>query len=877
MANGYGVGLFDSKGPKDFAAAIDKIVGSLTGVQTAFTSLGTTSAASISKIASAVTDLTSKLSNLQSQMKQVQTAGPGGGGGGGGMGGGGQPMAAPGGGGASGQTGAAGAGATGGLWVPGRYAPTGNTGASTPLSGMDPNTAQNINPARQNAQEMPGGTPADAVVKQNASQVKQPAGGGGLWGQAATTLGPALAGGAANAVQSGAVGGMISTAVQGATIGQMLGPSFGVSAKSMYVIPKGTLAQSAGDYAQANYYAAMNMGVAPGTANWSTVQQGANQLMTLVPGMTRQGAMAAQNQMQAPQTLNAALGVGLNLRPGGQLLKPEQQYAQIFNRLTMGGSIDAKTFEAMMQPGAPGQVNLQAIGITPGSDAYYGFMQYAQTRLGPKGQAAMKQNKGDMPDVGTPKGAKAVGLDTPYYAQLQAQSSKSQMESRAEPGIASAAKTLNEAATKLLNLVNPLGSLLGSGIGGAAKLPASFLTNMIPGASLGLGVASKLFHMFQSGGPVPGPVNEAQLAVVHGGEQVVTPGMMGGGGLSRQSAGLAAKSGGHGFGTDSIAQMLMSKPTDIPNTALSNLLSPVSANSVLASITAKGAKPGAAPTTVQSTSPAATAPTAPTPQSAYAWKYAASTTGPIDLSGMFATQGGKSSSTSTGSGGTGAGGASPGSGGAGATGSPPTGSVASWISKAMQVAGVSGSDWSSGLNLIIQHESSGNPNAKNLTDSNAAAGHPSQGLMQLIPSTFQSNAMPGYNTNILDPVSNIAAGIKYIESRYQGIGNVPGVASIAAGGPYKPYARGTQLVDRTQLAMLHRGEAVVPAADNYSSTPYNRGGASGGGTTVHLNFKAGSVVLQVPATSSQKDMEDIANQFVQAISKPQLLAAARSQ
>jgi hypothetical protein len=90
-------------------------------------------------------------------------------------------------------------------------------------------------------------------------------------------------------------------------------------------------------------------------------------------------------------------------------------------------------------------------------------------------------------------------------------------------------------------------------------------------------------------------------------------------------------------------------------------------------------------------------------------------------------------------------------------------------------------------------------------------------------------------------------------------------------------ARGTQLVARNQLALLHRGEAVIPAADNYA--PYNRRGATGGGggVTTHLNFNAGSVVLQVPAGATSQDMEDLANQFVQALSKPSVLAGVRSQ
>jgi SLT domain-containing protein len=69
-------------------------------------------------------------------------------------------------------------------------------------------------------------------------------------------------------------------------------------------------------------------------------------------------------------------------------------------------------------------------------------------------------------------------------------------------------------------------------------------------------------------------------------------------------------------------------------------------------------------------------------------------------------------------------------------------------------------------------ESGGNPNAINLTDSNAQAGHPSQGLMQTIPSTFAAYHQAGTSNSITDPVANIAAGINYIKARYGGIGNV---------------------------------------------------------------------------------------------------------
>ena len=113
------------------------------------------------------------------------------------------------------------------------------------------------------------------------------------------------------------------------------------------------------------------------------------------------------------------------------------------------------------------------------------------------------------------------------------------------------------------------------------------------------------------------------------------------------------------------------------------------------------------------------------------------------------------------------------------------------------------------------------------------------------------------------------AGIPAMANRIKFAQNI--LSSKGAG-----YARGTQQIARTQLALLHRGEAVVPAADNYSSTPYNRGGAQGGSSTVHLNFKTGAIQLVVPANASQQDMDAIAKQFVAAISKPQNLMAVRS-
>jgi uncharacterized protein YukE len=143
-----------------------------------------------------------------------------------------------------------------------------------------------------------------------------------------------------------------------------------------------------------------------------------------------------------------------------------------------------------------------------------------------------------------------------------------------------------------------------------------------------------------------------------------------------------------------------------------------------------------------------------------------------------------------GSGGGGGGGA----GGMGSSGgppsSPPPGNVQQWIDQAMQVLeqnGIPANELNANdIWTIIQHESGGNPNAINLWDSNAQAGHPSKGLMQCIDSTFNSNSLPGH-TNIYNPVDNIVAGVRYALGRYGSIENVPGIQAVHSGGHYVGY------------------------------------------------------------------------------------------
>jgi hypothetical protein len=152
-----------------------------------------------------------------------------------------------------------------------------------------------------------------------------------------------------------------------------------------------------------------------------------------------------------------------------------------------------------------------------------------------------------------------------------------------------------------------------------------------------------------------------------------------------------------------------------------------------------------------------------------------------------------------------------------------------WINAAMRITGVSAL-WAGPLKTIIQHESGGNPKAINLTDINAQRGDPSRGLMQTIGATFAAYALPGFNKNIFDPVSNVIAGIRYIIARYGDILNVPGIASLLRGGAYVGYDGGGLLHPGLTLALNKTG------ADEYVSR-MPPGGRSGPAVVIqNANF-----------------------------------------
>ncbi|TXH11187.1 MAG: lytic transglycosylase domain-containing protein [Spirochaetes bacterium] len=101
------------------------------------------------------------------------------------------------------------------------------------------------------------------------------------------------------------------------------------------------------------------------------------------------------------------------------------------------------------------------------------------------------------------------------------------------------------------------------------------------------------------------------------------------------------------------------------------------------------------------------------------------------------------------------------------------------IEKALDLNGISKdpkvrSQWHSVLEFMAKKESSYNPDAVNLHDTNARGaramdGHPGQcsrGIWQTIPTTFAANHVSGTSSNIYDPVASGAAAVRYIMGRY---------------------------------------------------------------------------------------------------------------
>lgn len=96
-----------------------------------------------------------------------------------------------------------------------------------------------------------------------------------------------------------------------------------------------------------------------------------------------------------------------------------------------------------------------------------------------------------------------------------------------------------------------------------------------------------------------------------------------------------------------------------------------------------------------------------------------------------------------------------------------------WIRQSLDILHANGIPASyEGIHRNVMRESTGNPQAINLWDSNAAKGIPSKGLLQVIDPTFAAYHVPGTAFDVWDPVANIVAACNYAAHRYGSMDNV---------------------------------------------------------------------------------------------------------
>ncbi len=200
---------------------------------------------------------------------------------------------------------------------------------------------------------------------------------------------------------------------------------------------------------------------------------------------------------------------------------------------------------------------------------------------------------------------------------------------------------------------------------------------------------------------------------------------------------------------------------------------------------------------------------------------------------------------------------------------PISGGVEQWRPTVLQALALTGQ--SAALADTVLHqmdtESSGNPNAINLWDSNAAKGTPSIGLMQVIQPTFDSYALPGHNANIYDPLSNIIAAIRYTIDRYGGVAAGMQGHAYDNGGWMKHLGFGFNATGRPEAVLNPEESAGLIAMANYGAFDWK----GKDGKDAHVVVNVGGITVNGAISAADlADLRDEVEEIFRDIASDQM-------
>jgi phage-related protein len=224
----------------------------------------------------------------------------------------------------------------------------------------------------------------------------------------------------------------------------------------------------------------------------------------------------------------------------------------------------------------------------------------------------------------------------------------------------------------------------------------------------------------------------------------------------------------------------------------------------------------------------------------------------------------------------------------GCSGGGGTGDCSEAIPAAVKQLGAP-SEYLQSMESLGQQESGMDMGAVNNYDSNAAAGTPSSGCWQMIPSTFAAHADPSC-TDPNDALCQAMSSINYQEAVHGGpvwnSGYARGGITSMAGRPSVPVFTRGGIVPGSgpKMAMVHGGERVLTDQENrtleaLATNPATRAGGGGGGyggagmvhnETTNVNVEVvvnGGLAGESPATQAERIAASTGDKVVDVLNR----------